>query len=189
MKILETTVDKTRKDLAIKLDDALWAYRTAYKMPIGITPFNLLYGKNCHLPVKMEHKALWAVKLFIKMASEKRLIQLEELEEICHVAYESSRIYKEKTKSFHDKKILKREFKVGYQVLLFNWRLRLFLGKLKSKSTGPYEIKDVRPYGAIFLVGKDGMEFTVNGEQCKSYLANEVVGEGVKISLSDPPQA
>ena len=61
--ILEKTVGTTRKDWSIKLDDALWAYRTAYKTPLGTTPFNLVYGKACHLPVELEYKALWAVKL------------------------------------------------------------------------------------------------------------------------------
>ena len=77
-------------------------------MPLGTTPFNLVYGKSCHLPVELEYKALWAIKLLnfnIKTAKEKRLIQLHELDEIRLDSFESSRIYKEKTKAFHDKKI------------------------------------------------------------------------------------
>src|SRR5690606_4807952 len=83
--ILEKTVGTTRKDWSTKLDDALWAYRTAYKTSLGTTPFNLVYGKSCHLPVKLEYKALWAIKFLnfdIKSAKEKRLLQLYELEEI-----------------------------------------------------------------------------------------------------------
>ncbi|CAA7058461.1 unnamed protein product [Microthlaspi erraticum] len=107
--ILRTIVGVTKKDWAVKLDDALWAYRTAYKTPIGRTPFSLLYGKSCHLPVEIEYRALWAIKLLnfdIRSAQEKRGFDLHELEEIRLDAYESSKIYKERTKAFHDKKIV-----------------------------------------------------------------------------------
>jgi len=92
-------------------------------------PFQMLYGKSCHLPVEVEYKAIWATKLLnleIKGAQEKRAIDLHELEEIRLEAYESSKIYKERTKGFHDKKISPKDFKIGDQVLLFNSRLKLF---------------------------------------------------------------
>ena len=82
-KILEKSVASTRKDWSIKLEDALWAYRTAYKTPIGLSSFQLLYGKSCHLPVEMEHKAYWALKFLNfdeKASREQRKIQLLELE-------------------------------------------------------------------------------------------------------------
>lgn len=85
----------------LRLDDDLWAYITAYKSPIGTTPYNLAYGKVCHLPVDLEYKVAWDIKLLnfdIKTVKERRSIQLHELEEFRHLAYESSRIYKEKTK-------------------------------------------------------------------------------------------
>ena len=75
----------SKRDWATKLDEALWAYITAYKTPIGRTPFQLLYGKSCHLPVEIEYKALWATKLLnfdINSSQEKRRITLHELEEI-----------------------------------------------------------------------------------------------------------
>ncbi|WZY77754.1 hypothetical protein YC2023_024138 [Brassica napus] len=134
--ILEKTVGISRKDWSRKLDNALWAYRTAYKTPLGTAPFHLLYGKSCHLPVELEHKAAWATKLFnfdIKLAAERRLIQLNELDEIRHLAFENSKIYKERTKAYHDKKIISRHFEPDDQVLLYNSRLTLFPGKLKSR--------------------------------------------------------
>src|SRR5580765_6169295 len=145
-RILEKVVGSSRKDWSRKLDDTLWAYRTAYKTPIGTSPFQLVYGKSCHLPVEMEHKAYWAIKKLNfewKDASQKRLLQLNELDEFRLQAYENASIYKEKTKKWHDKKILAREFHSGQLVLLYNSRLRFFPGKLKSRWYGPFVVKRV----------------------------------------------
>ncbi|CAA7031565.1 unnamed protein product [Microthlaspi erraticum] len=169
----------TGKDWAAKLDDALWAYRTAYKTPLGTTPFNLVYGKACHLPVELEYKAAWAVKHmnYDMSAAERRNMQLVELDEIRHLAYDSSKIYKERTKAYHDKKILKMNFSQGDQVLLFNSRLKLFPGNLKSRWHGPFVIKEVRPYGAFELWDKSGGHFVVNGQRLKPYLADTDITE------------
>nr|GFD26784.1 reverse transcriptase domain-containing protein [Tanacetum cinerariifolium] len=138
-RILERTVGENRALWSDKLEDALWAFHTAYKTSIGCTPYHLVYGKACHLPHEIEHKAYWALKhrnFDLRAASDHRKLQLNELSELRDQAYENSLIYKERTKKLHDDKIKNRIFNVGDQVLLFNSRLKIFLGKLKSRWSG-----------------------------------------------------
>ncbi|GKA36560.1 reverse transcriptase domain-containing protein [Tanacetum coccineum] len=115
-RILERTVGENRASWSDKLDDALWAFRTAFKTPIGCTPYKLVYGKACHLPIELEHKAYWALKhcnFDLKTAGDHRKVQMNELNELRDQAYENSLIYKEKTKKIHDSKIKNRIFNVG----------------------------------------------------------------------------
>ena len=130
---------------------------------------------------------MWAVKLLnfdINTAEEKRLIQLSDLDEIRLEAYESSKIYKERTKLFHDKKIITKDFQVGDQVQLFNSRLKLFPRKLKSRWSGPFCISEVRPYGAVTLAGKSE-NFTVNCQRLKKYLADQIFPEVTSVHLPE----
>ncbi|GKC42796.1 reverse transcriptase domain-containing protein [Tanacetum coccineum] len=145
-RILERTVGENRASWSDKLDDALWAFRTAYKTPIGCTPYKLVYGKA------------------------RSLTRLSELRD---QAYENSLIYKEKTKKLHDSKIKNRIFNVGDQVLLFNSRLKIFSGKLKSRWSGPFTITEVYPYGTAKLSHADGSNFKVNCHRLKHYYGGD----------------
>ncbi|XP_075076198.1 uncharacterized protein LOC142162922 [Nicotiana tabacum] len=115
--------------------------------------------------------ALKRLNLDWAKAANLRLTQLNEIQELCFHAYESAVVYKERMKFIHDKKILKREFKSGDLVFLFNSRLKLFPGKLKSKWSNPFKVVNVSPYGAVELESEDGLRtFKVNGQRVKHYL-------------------
>nr|GEU30862.1 reverse transcriptase domain-containing protein [Tanacetum cinerariifolium] len=138
------TVGENRASWSDKLDDALWVFRTAFKTPIGCTPYKVGYGKSGHLPIELEHKAYWALKhanFDLSTSGDHRKLQLNELNELRDQAYENSLIYKERTKKLHDSKIKNCIFNVGDQVLLFNSRLKIFSGKLKTRWIAPQCLK------------------------------------------------
>ncbi|GJX92780.1 reverse transcriptase domain-containing protein [Tanacetum coccineum] len=148
-RILERTVGENRASWSDKLDDALWACRTAYKTPIGCTPYKLTAGDH-------------------------RKVQLNELNELRDHAYENSLIYKGKTKRIHDSKIKNRVFNVSDQVLLFNSRLKMFSGKLKSRWSGPFTIAYVFPYGTVELSQNSEPNFKVNDHRIKHYFGGDI---------------
>ncbi|GJW98571.1 reverse transcriptase domain-containing protein [Tanacetum coccineum] len=169
-RILERTVGEHHAKWADNLDDTLWAFRTAFKTPIGCTPYKIVYGKACHLPIELEHKAYWDLKwtnFDLKTTGDHRKVQLNELNELRDQAYENSLIYKEKTKNIHDSKIKNREFHVSDRVLLFNFRL-------KSRWSGPFIITEVFPYGTVELSQPNGPKFKVNEHRIKHYLGGDI---------------
>nr|GEZ00768.1 DNA-directed DNA polymerase [Tanacetum cinerariifolium] len=168
---------ENRASWSDKLDYALWAFRTAYKTPIGCTPYKLVYGKACHLTIELEHKAYWALKqadFDLTVTGDHRKVQLNELNELRDHAYENSLIYKEKTNRIHDSKIKNRVFNNGDRVLFFNSRLKIFLGKLKTRWSGPFTITKVFPYGTVKLSQTNGPNFKVNVHRVKHYFGGDV---------------
>nr|GEX30063.1 reverse transcriptase domain-containing protein [Tanacetum cinerariifolium] len=171
-RILERTVGENRSLWSDKLEYALWAFRTAFKTSVGCTPYRLVYGKACHLPLEFEHKAYWALKhanFDLKIVGDHRKLQLNELSELRDQAYKNSLIYKERTKKLHDDKIKNRIFNVGDQVLLFNFKLKILSGKLKSCWSGPFTIAEIYPYETAKLIHPDGCNFKVNCHHLKHY--------------------
>ncbi|GKE43937.1 reverse transcriptase domain-containing protein, partial [Tanacetum coccineum] len=164
---------KMRRDWSEKLNDALWAFRIAYKTPTGCTPFKLVYGKAYHLPVEVEHKAYWALKqctIDLTAAKKNHFMALNELMELRNEAYENTRIYKEKAKKWHDLRLQgDKIFAARDKVLLFNSCFRLHPGKLKSKWFGPFTVKTIYPYGAVEITDKNNFSFKVYGHRLKRY--------------------
>nr|XP_016499680.1 PREDICTED: protein NYNRIN-like [Nicotiana tabacum] len=152
--ILEKTVSANMKDWAAKLDDALWAYRTPYKTPIEASPYKLVYGKAWHLPIELEHKEYWAIKKFnmdFEAAGEKGLLgllQLNELDQFRMHSYENVKLYKEKTKRWHDKHINPCHFEPGQQVAMARRSANKGKGVGKSSTTAPAPKKHKKGEGS-----------------------------------------
>ncbi|XP_042396647.1 uncharacterized protein LOC121986772 [Zingiber officinale] len=138
-----------------------------------MSPYRMVYGKTCHLPVEIEYRAFWVVKAYnfdASTAGEERKLQLQELEEIRLEAFENLRIYKEKTKNFHDKHIVGNDFKIGDKVLLYKSWLKLMKGMLKSRWEGPFRVTNIFPYGILEIKEEStDRKFKVNGHRLKIF--------------------
>ena len=142
-------------------------YKPGVTTPIGMSPYQLVYGKTCHLLVELEHGAHLAIRRWnmdLKIAGEYRKHQISELEERRDKAYHSASIYKERTKRWHDKRLKPKNFNPGDKVLLFNSRVMLFgHEKLRSKWQGPYQVINTSSHGAITIQDDDGNAYKING--------------------------
>jgi transposase InsO family protein len=176
--ILNKTIEKGGKDWSKKLDGALLAYRTTFKIPIGVTPYQFVYGKACHLLVELEYKACWAIKemnLNLDATVVKRRVQISEFEEMRLKAYENASIYNERIKRWYDKRLKKKEFKEGDKVLSTIRGLKP-LERGNCKASGMNLTLFIRcSNGVVTIMDVKGDQFMVNDQRLKVYYEPDVV--------------